>query len=178
MCKRARGCKRWELKDENKDRNGGRKWSHVEKCSWPKGGDTNWGVGSVSLRGILIFLFSFIGETFTRSWQMSGMFVFLSNLHGSHAGEMFSVLTRKAGWREKEQELVGGILSIRLLYFKIWLHSVFFPLIKGRLELRRSSGSSTNRGVGAFIPNPGLQVSSGKILNPKLIPVAVLSAYK
>lgn len=95
------------------------KVSHVEKCSRPKGGDTNWGVGSVSLRGILIFLFSFIEETFTRSWQMSGMFVFLSSRHGSHAGEMFSVLTRKAGWREMEQESVGGILSIRLLSFKI-----------------------------------------------------------
>lgn len=36
-----------------------------------EGGDTNWGVGGVSLRGNFIFLLSWIEETRTRLWQMS-----------------------------------------------------------------------------------------------------------
>lgn len=48
-----------------------------------EGGDTNWGVGGVSLRAILIFLPSRIGEMLTWLWQMSGMFVFVSNLYRS-----------------------------------------------------------------------------------------------
>lgn len=142
------------------------KVSHVEKCSRLKGGDTNWGVGSVSLRGILIFLFSFIEETFTRSWQMSGMFVLVSSRHGSHAGEMFSVLTRKAGWREMEQESVGGILSIRLLSFKIWLRSVFFPLIKGGWSSGGPAGLPLIMGPAVLFPTPGCNCPRARYWTP------------
>lgn len=65
-----------------------------------EGGDTNWGVGGVSLRGIFIFLLSWIEETLTRLWQMSEVFVLVSNLYCSHVGGMLSVLTRKTEWKK------------------------------------------------------------------------------
>lgn len=58
-----------------------------------EGGDTNWGVGSVSLRGIFVFLSSRIEETLTWLWQMSEVFVLVSNRSCAHVGGMLSVLT-------------------------------------------------------------------------------------
>lgn len=54
-----------------------------------EGGDTNWGVGGGSSRGILVSLSVWIEETLARR-RVSGVFVFASKI---------STLTREAGWR-------------------------------------------------------------------------------
>lgn len=58
---------------------------------------------------------------FAQLWQMSGMFVLVSNLY---VGEMLSNLTRKTERGKKNRDgkqtvrVVGGILSILLLSFE------------------------------------------------------------
>lgn len=88
-----------------------------------EGGDTNWGVGSVRMRGIFIFLLSWIEETLTQLWQMSEVFVLVSNPYCFYIGRRLTVLTRKTGWgkgecKEGVARLVGGILLMLLLYFE------------------------------------------------------------
>lgn len=74
-----------------------------------RGGDTNWGVGSAGFRSILISLLS------TWLWQMSRMFVLVSNLHCTAVGEKLSVLTRPEDRRDglpiawKENETAVGL---------------------------------------------------------------------
>lgn len=80
------------------------------------GRDTNWGVGCESLGWILIFLLSWIEKVFAGLWQMSGMFVSLSNL----VEAMLPVLLRKTRWRnrhgkEKVHEL-GKFIYLRFLF--------------------------------------------------------------
>lgn len=89
----------------------------MKRNAQTEGGDTNWGVGSVSLRGIFIFLLSWIEETLTQLWQMSEVFVLVSNPYCSCVGRRLTVLTRKTGWgkkgerrgesKERGQELYG-----------------------------------------------------------------------
>lgn len=79
VCECVPRAERWKLMGENKERDGGKIASYVKECSRLGGCDTNWGAGSVGLRGILVFLLSRIEGVFASSWQVSGMFVLLSN---------------------------------------------------------------------------------------------------
>lgn len=89
-----------------------------------RGGDTNWGVGSVSLRRYLMFLLSWIEVMFTRLWQMSGMFVLCVKLSlFSCRGDALDV-NKKDRMEEirmvrRKSKSCGGILSILLLCFEI-----------------------------------------------------------
>lgn len=65
-----------------------------------EGGDTNWGAGSVSWRGIFIFLLSWIEETFTWLWQMSeGFCASVRSLLFSCCRDAFSV-NKKTEWKK------------------------------------------------------------------------------
>lgn len=94
------GLKRLELKGENKREMEGES-DPCREMLQTAGGDTNWGVGGVSLRKNLIFLLSWIEEMLTRLWQMSGMFVLVSNLPRYHVAEMLEMLTRKTIWKRQ-----------------------------------------------------------------------------
>lgn len=67
-----------------------------------EGGDTNWGVGRVSLGRMVIVLLNWSEEAFTSLWQMSEEFLLVSNLYCSHLGGMFSLLTRKPVWKNRK----------------------------------------------------------------------------